>query len=114
VATVSGDRDALEQLGADEARLERALAEARASADARLAAARREAELLGEVARQEAEREADRIRASAAEEVDRLQGAAEAELRAVADELRRRAARNRTRAVARAVSAVLATGGEAP
>jgi F0F1-type ATP synthase membrane subunit b/b' len=110
VSTVTGERDALQQLGADEARLERALADARAAAEARLAAARREAELLGEVARQEAEREADRIRGRAAEEVDRLTSAAEAELRTLAGELRRRAARNRPRAVERAVAAVTAVG----
>jgi len=112
VSTATRERDTLEHLGADEARLERALADARATAEARVAAARREAESLGEVARQEAEREADRIRGRAAEEVDRLTSAAEAELRSLAEDLRRRAARNRPRAVERAVSAVTAVRGK--
>jgi F0F1-type ATP synthase membrane subunit b/b' len=110
----AGERDELERLGADEARLEQGLADARAAAAARLAAARREAELLTEVGRQEAEREADRIRARAAEEVDRLAGAAEAEVLALAAELRRRAEANGRRAVARAVAAVTAAGRTRP
>jgi hypothetical protein len=40
--------------------------------------------------------------------VDRLTSAAEVELRSLAEDLRRRAARNRPRAVERAVSAVTA------
>lgn len=109
----TGEREALERLGADEARLERALGEARAAAGEVVAAAHREAESLAEVARQEAEREADRLRAWAAEEVDRLSSTAGADLEALAEDLRRRVERNRALAVAHVLAAVTALPGAA-
>jgi vacuolar-type H+-ATPase subunit E/Vma4 len=61
--------------------------------------------------RREAEREAERLRVEAAEQLDRALVEAEASVGVHAEELRRRAQRNRERAIARAIAAAV---GEAP
>jgi len=107
----SGERDTLERLHEDEAALEQEVAWARSRAAAAIEAARREAEALVGEARREAERARAAMRARAAAEADAARATAEEETRAAVAALASGAARNRERAVARALDVVL---GRAP
>lgn len=103
-----GEGGTLDQLRADEAALERGIAEARRAAAETVEAARREAEGIVAVTRREAEREAERLRRASGDVLDRVQEAGRAAIEADAAEIARSAARNRERAVDRLVA--LATG----
>lgn len=101
------ERDAVDELRLDEARLERQIAAAREEASGAVAAARREAEAIAAHARLEEARELERLRSAAGEALDRAREAAARAVAGEVAELGRRAAANRDRAMARALEVVL-------
>jgi F0F1-type ATP synthase membrane subunit b/b' len=101
------ERDELERLHHDEIALERELAAARRDAAALVETARREAEAIVAEARRALEEEVAALRAAAAAELEGEREAARASTDAAIAELARRAERNRSWAVARALAVVL-------
>jgi F0F1-type ATP synthase membrane subunit b/b' len=111
VSIAGAERETLERLRGDEADLEQLVSAARDGAATIVESARREAEGIAARTRVEAERDVERLRAGVAEEIDGALVAAREATASRAAELRRRAAANRERAVARAIAAALGPHG---